>query len=140
MTRAAVLSAYKELLRLITRLPDGEKISALREARDGMRLNRSASEEHVADLLRVLISKIGFLRMKVPKRPRDAGALGYGTYVVRDGKVVEGKACKGTRCVDGHVNFLLRNSDLPRMGVILVVLPQVTSTALHVEIVETFTQ
>jgi hypothetical protein len=57
-----------------------------------MRTHAEACEEKVADLHRQLIGKISFLRMKVPKVARDASAVGVGTYVVRDGKVVEGRA------------------------------------------------
>jgi hypothetical protein len=55
-----------------------------------MKENAAVSEEQAADLHRLLVGKIAFLRMKVPRLPRDAGKIGSATFVVREGKVVEG--------------------------------------------------
>ena len=100
MSAPFVLRSYRELLRLIARLPTvPERTDALTQARQGMRQNQSACEEEVADLHRQLVSKIQFLRMKVPRLRRDADKVGFAKYVVRDGKVVEGTGrTAGARC------------------------------------------
>lgn len=90
--RHAVLSSYRELCRLIRRLPtQSERNSALKQAHQEMRAHDSAGDEEAADLHRVLVSKISVLRMKVPRSARDAGKVGVGRFVVRDGRVVEGE-------------------------------------------------
>jgi hypothetical protein len=100
MVNRPVIRSFRELCRLISRLPtDAERRAASEQARSEMRKNSAACAEEVADLHRVLVSKISFLRMKVPKLARDAGKVGTGRYVVRDGEVVEGTAkSSGTRC------------------------------------------
>lgn len=95
----SVLNSYRELVRLLHRLPWNERTNAMQEARHEMRKHVTASQEEVADLHRLLVGKISFLRMKVPKRHRDASAIGSGHYIVRNGKVVHGKADQSTpRC------------------------------------------
>jgi hypothetical protein len=86
-----VRRSYRELVRLMHRLPKLERDAALVKARKEMKQHSSACDEEVADLHRKLVSKIAFLRMKVPKQARDASAVGVGHFVVRDGRVVEGK-------------------------------------------------
>lgn len=86
-----VRRSYRELVRLIHRLPTSERDAALAKAREEMIRNASACDEEVADLHRALVGRICFLRMKVPKQARDASAVGVGHFVVRDGKVVEGR-------------------------------------------------
>jgi hypothetical protein len=86
-----VRRSYRELVRLINRLPRLERDAALVQAREEMIKHSSACDEEVADLHRALVSKICFLRMKVPKQARDASAVGVGHFVVRDGRVVEGR-------------------------------------------------
>ena len=87
-----MLRSYRELVRLLYRLPSNERGNGLHQAREAMRDHTTATQEEVADLHRALVSKICFMRMKVPKRHRDASAIGSGHYVVREGKVVSGKA------------------------------------------------
>ena len=86
-----VRRSYRELVRLIHRLPPSERNAALFKARDEMTRHDNACDEEVADLHRALVSKICFLRMKVPKQARDASAVGVGHFIVREGKVVEGR-------------------------------------------------
>lgn len=83
--------SFRELVRLIHRLPRAERDAALIKAKEEMIKHSEACDEEVADLHRTLVSKICFLRMKVPKHTRDASAVGVGHYVVREGKVVEGR-------------------------------------------------
>lgn len=92
-TTPHVLRHYREFLRLLRRLPSVvERRAAVKEAHTHMREQRGAEPERAADLARILVAKISFLRTKVPKLPRDTGRVGVGHYVVRDGKVVEGRA------------------------------------------------
>lgn len=90
--RNSVLAVYREALRTITRLPnEAQRAAAAQEARDSMRAHMDAGPEQAADLMRVLVSKISYMRMIVPKQPRDKGKVGTGTFVVRDGAVVPGQ-------------------------------------------------
>lgn len=100
MSGPYVLRSYRELLRLVARLPtEPERQAALSQAQQGMRKHQSACEEEVADLHRKLVSKVQFLRMKVPRLRRDDGKVGAAKFVVRDGKVVEGMGrTAGARC------------------------------------------
>ena len=102
------MASFRELCRLVKRLPtDAERAAAMEQAKGEMRKHADAGPEQVADLHRVLVAKISFLRMKVPKLSRDSGKVGTGHYVVRDGNVVEGTgASAGTRC------FALSSDDL----------------------------
>lgn len=94
-----ILRSYRELLRLIARLPKQEQHQGLQQARSELRKNAAVSEEQAADLNRILVGKISFLRMKVPRFARDAGKVGAATFVVREGKVVEGVGrTLGNRC------------------------------------------
>lgn len=86
-----VRRSYRELVRLIHRLSRSERDAALVKAHEEMTRHANACDEEVADLHRTLVSKICFLRMKVPKQARDASAVGVGHFVVREGKVVEGR-------------------------------------------------
>ena len=62
----------------------------MQQARSEMRAHADAGVEEAADRHRMLVSKIAYLRMRVPKRSRDAGKVGVGRFIVRDGQVVEG--------------------------------------------------
>eukprot|EP00892_Ulva_mutabilis_P000593 jgi/Ulvmu1/10534/UM064_0072.1 len=97
----SILRSYRELVRLLLRLPSNERADGLQQARKAMREHETATDEQVADLHRILVSKICFLRMKVPKYHRDASAVGSGHYVVRDGKVVSGRADHSTASAIG---------------------------------------
>ena len=77
MASVHVLRSYRELFRLIKRLPvDAERQAARLQAQTEMRKHAQASDEQVSDLHRILVSKISFLRMRVPKlgtRRRQGG-------------------------------------------------------------------
>lgn len=98
--RAQVLSRYKELLRLVGRLPEQKREQALREARDTVRSRQAEGDpQRQLDHLRELVSRIGYLRITTPREPGEAGSKS-GVYVVRDGRLVEGSgAGRGSRCV-----------------------------------------
>lgn len=104
--KAVVLSRYKELLRLIDRLPSSKKGQALIEAKSTVRSRRSEEDpQKQLDHLRELVSKIGYLRIATPKQPGEVSNES-GVYVVRDGKLVEGSgAAKGARVADGTTNM-----------------------------------
>ena len=62
--RTSVLLAYRELLSLIRRLPVGEHGARIAEARAAVRANAGeASDEKKSDMLKLMWSKISFLRM-----------------------------------------------------------------------------
>lgn len=118
MASPHILRSYRELFRLIKRLPEeAERQAARLQAQVEMRKHAHAEQEQAADLHRVLVSKISFLRMRVPKMARDAGKVGVGKYVVRDGKVVEGVGeSAGIRCAlasASHINVTPRHRVVP---------------------------
>ncbi|GFR47408.1 hypothetical protein Agub_g9125, partial [Astrephomene gubernaculifera] len=106
-----VLSRYRELLRLILRLPQTQRSQALNEARTTIRSRRSVTNpEEVLKHHKELSSKIGYLRIITPKRP---GEVQSGSYIVRDGRLIQGAGeAKGTRVADGtitHEEAMRRN-------------------------------
>jgi hypothetical protein len=96
--RRQVLSRYRELLRLIERLPQPKAAAARQEASASLRRNqREADPQAQLQQLKQLVARISFLRITTPRPPGEA--LGGGTYVLRDGQLVQGGGQdKGTRC------------------------------------------
>ena len=90
--RHHVLAGYREILKLIKRLPAAQQNAVYDEVRQNMR--RHAQERDPAsqlDLMKRLTAKISFLRTITPRKPGDkSSTLGTGTYVIRDGKLVQG--------------------------------------------------
>jgi len=87
---AAVLHKYKQLLRLIRRLPAKDSEAALREARDKMRAG-SAERNPEARLARMkeLSARLGYLRIVTPRTPGEVEAQA-GTFVLnKEGELVE---------------------------------------------------
>mmetsp|Transcript_7369 Transcript_7369/g.14510 ORF Transcript_7369/g.14510 Transcript_7369/m.14510 type:complete len:144 (-) Transcript_7369:79-510(-) len=99
-------SNYRELLRLIARLPAKEQPEAFKEARNTVRSRKNEEDpQKKLDYFKELASKIGYLRMVTPRRPRDS-ERGSGRYVIRDGKLVEGDGgSKGSRVADGSISM-----------------------------------
>ena len=90
-SKTDILRSYRELVYLIKRLPEQQQIAALAEAKATVRSNRTVSKESEAsELQKIMVSKIGFLRMTQPRNSKDRYAKA-GVYVVRDGEVVEGR-------------------------------------------------
>lgn len=88
--RAVVRGLYRELLKRIDRLPAGERATKRAEAVREMHANMHVLEDAKrADLLKQLVSRVSWLRVITPNRPGDGNLTGS-TFVVRDGKVVEG--------------------------------------------------
>ena len=98
-----MLRAYRELLRLVKRLPAAQQGSAWSEARSSLRAHREEGEEAKRlELLKKLVARIGFLRTITPRRPGDGAGVGAGHYVLREGKLVEGRgATSGARWAGG---------------------------------------
>lgn len=94
-----VLSRYRELLRLIQRLPSSKAAAARAEAQQTIRQRQhEADPEQQLQHLKELAAKIGFLRITTPRRPGEA--LDSGSFVLRDGQLVKGSGeQKGTRWV-----------------------------------------
>lgn len=84
-----VLTRYRELLRLIKRMPEQKAAAARSEAQQTVRQNKNAADpESQLRYLKELVARISFLRITTPRRPGET--LGSGTYVLRDGQLVEG--------------------------------------------------
>lgn len=96
-TKADILRTYRELVYVVGRLPKGSRHKDLSEVKAKIRANRSAIDEaEVSDLHKQLVGKIGFLRLAHPRIAGDRYA-GAGTFVVRDGIVVEDHAHRESR-------------------------------------------
>lgn len=78
--RAAVLSAYRELLALVKRLPEAQRSSAWTEARQAMRQHAGEADEgKQQDLFKQLAARISFLRTVTPRASRErVSAIGAG--------------------------------------------------------------
>lgn len=98
MLMSNVLSRYRELLRLLRRLPLDQQKGALEEARSTTRARALESDPQKAlDYQRELASRIGFLRATTPKQPGEVTSTA-GTYVFRGGQLVKGCGeVKGSR-------------------------------------------
>ena len=86
-----VLRMYKNFLTLAKRLPPEKAVSAISSIRTGFREGGAETNvDRIADLLKVAESKLGYLKVVSPRRPKDASKQGGNTYLVKDGKVVPG--------------------------------------------------
>lgn len=87
--RQQVLTRYRELLRLIKRMPEQKAAAARTEAQQTVRQHKNeADPEAQLRYLKNLVARISFLRITTPRRPGEP--LGGGSYVLRDGELVEG--------------------------------------------------
>ena len=95
--KADILRSYRELIYVIKRLPESARKNALSEARAKTRENRHVLEEGKAtELQKLMISKIGFLRLSHPRRSGDKYAKA-GIFVYRDGRLTEESAQRESR-------------------------------------------
>lgn len=103
--RHQVFSRYRELLRVIKRLPGEKAAAARREAQQTVRQRRDETDpEAQLRYLKELVARISFLRITTP---RPAGEpIGGGSYVMRDGELVQGAGEeKGARVTDGSISM-----------------------------------
>lgn len=102
-----VVSAYRELLRLIRRLPEAERQEKLSLASETLRKHRNETNaQKVLDLHKELVARISWLRVVTPRQQGDSQRIGAGRFVFRDGKLVEGQGdAKGARVADGKVSM-----------------------------------
>lgn len=92
----SVLNAYRELLRLIRRLPEAQRLQNLQEARTAMRAHAGETDGgQQQELFKQLAAKISFLRVVTPRRAGEVSSIGAGHYVMREGKLVEGYGSTG---------------------------------------------
>jgi len=96
-SRSDILRSYRELVYLIKRLPEQRRLAALAELKEKVRSNKDVTKESEAsELQKVMVSKIGFLRMTQPRNSKDRYASA-GVYVVRNGELVKGTANRESR-------------------------------------------
>lgn len=89
--RDQVLRGYKELLRLMKKLPSEQSAKSLDEARITFRQHKTETDKvKQTDLLKQMVARIGFLRMITPKAPGEQSSIGTGRYVLRNGELVPG--------------------------------------------------
>mmetsp|Transcript_35135 Transcript_35135/g.62635 ORF Transcript_35135/g.62635 Transcript_35135/m.62635 type:complete len:143 (-) Transcript_35135:202-630(-) len=109
LASSPVLRHYRELLELSRRLPAGEAKDAAAAVRAEVRCNAELPEDSLAaqDALRKMIARISFLKMTTSKRvPSWRDSVSYGTYVVRDGDVIQARGQgRGSRVADGKISM-----------------------------------
>uniref|UniRef100_A0A7S3R9V3 Uncharacterized protein n=1 Tax=Dunaliella tertiolecta TaxID=3047 RepID=A0A7S3R9V3_DUNTE len=95
--RHAILGRYRQLLKLIHRLPQNQSEPALRDARERMRAGRlEQNPERQLNGLKELAARIGYLRIVTPRLPGDVAAEA-GTFVLnREGELVESQGGTGS--------------------------------------------
>lgn len=82
----------REFLELNRRLPAEQAKQNLAQLRDRARQVRDTADAAAqVDALKELVAKTSFLRIMAPRRAGDRTVTAT-TYIVRDGKVVEGEA------------------------------------------------
>jgi hypothetical protein len=92
--RANVLRAYRDLLDLIKRQPQGNVHEMLVEARKEMKSGMLESDPvEASEKLKQLVGRVSFLHMTTPRQFGDRRSrLESAQYVVRDGVLTEGEA------------------------------------------------
>lgn len=92
--RVNILRSYRELLTLLQRLPRDARESASKEAKAKIRAHREETDSlKVTDLHKQLVAKLSFLRMTTNRRPGERSQSTSGTFVLREGELVE-SACE----------------------------------------------
>lgn len=98
-----VLSRYRELLRIIRRLPEEKAAAARAEAQQTMRQHMAETDPELQlKYVKDLVARISFLRITTPRKAGET--IGGGSYVLRNGELVQGAGeDRGTRCVFVYV-------------------------------------
>ena len=88
--RQNILRSYRELLTLLQRLPKDAHVSAAEEAKGKILAHRHESDSlKITDLHKQLVAKISFLRMTTVRRAGEKHQPASGTFVLREGDLVE---------------------------------------------------
>lgn len=106
--RAQVLKAYRDFVDVVRRSrPASEREAKLEEVRAKVRANASETDEtKKVDLLKQLVARVSYLRIVTPKSGRGRHKRESGTFVVREGELVEGSGeIAGTRVNDGKISM-----------------------------------
>ena len=106
--RAQVLKAYRDFVDVVRRSrPASAREAKLDEVRAAMRANAHVTEESKQlDLLKQLVARVSYLRIVTPKSGRGRHKRESGTFVVREGELVEGSGqSQGMRVNDGKISM-----------------------------------
>ena len=94
-----ILRSYRELLSLVQRLPKEKQASAIQEAKAKILAHQGESDSlKISDLHKQLVAKISFLRMTTSRRPGERSRPSSGTFVLREGDLVESASEREQRC------------------------------------------
>ena len=97
--RSYILRSYRELLTLLKRLPSESQAAARTEAKCKILAQRNETNAmKISDLHKQLIAKISFLRMTTIRRQGEKLRSASGTFVLRDGELVESDVVGESRC------------------------------------------
>lgn len=94
-TARTVRALYKQMLQCAARMPEAKRAAAMEEVRVGFRANLSEpSQDKVAGLLKVAQSRLSYLHIVTPRRPKGGAATSY--LFTKDG-LIEGRAIADKR-------------------------------------------
>uniref|UniRef100_A0A061QMR8 Complex 1 LYR protein n=1 Tax=Tetraselmis sp. GSL018 TaxID=582737 RepID=A0A061QMR8_9CHLO len=107
LSTSAVLRDYREVLKLISYLPENQQREHREEIRQEIKSNKDVSDPGTAlDRHRKLVAKLSYLRMITPRQAHKSTSSSAGTYVLRQGDLLEGAAeSKGRRVADGVLSM-----------------------------------
>ena len=98
--RGNILRSYRELLTLLQRLPKDAQLSAGKEAKAKILAHQTETDSlKITDLHKQLVAKVSFLRMTTNRRPGERHRPASGTFVLREGALVETASEREQRCV-----------------------------------------
>lgn len=96
--RGNILRSYREFLTLLQRLPRNAQLSARQEAKAKISTHRNETDSlKITDLHKELVAKISFLRMTTNRRPGERHRPSSGTFVLREGELVESASDRESR-------------------------------------------
>lgn len=96
--RGNILRSYRELLTLLKRLPNDAQSAAGKEAKNEILAHRHETDSlKITDLHKQLIAKISFLRMTTTRRPGERSRQASGTFILREGDLVETESASEQR-------------------------------------------
>lgn len=96
--RANILRSYRELLTLLKRLPGDSQLTAGKEAKARILTHRDETDSlKVTELHKQLVAKISFLRMTTTRRPGEKSRQASGTFILREGDLVETDSAREQR-------------------------------------------
>lgn len=107
--RGNILRSYREFLTLLQRLPKNAYLSARQEAKAKILTHRNETDSlKITNLHKELVAKISFLRMTTNRRPGERHRSSSGTFVLREGELVESASDRESRCIYSKLHNIMQ--------------------------------